>query len=177
MRPRALTILSVVSALTLVVVALLISPRPPRIAPTLVLPLLGGGKLEIGRAQRAPILLVFWSVTCTPCLKQIPIVVRAWRTLHPLGVDVVAVDLEADPVSVVRQFARTALPYPVALDPEGRAAAAFHLRSMPRAVLIGPGGRILFDRTGAFRVFTLRRDILKWRAQHTPATGAHHALD
>ncbi len=174
MRRRALAI---VSALTLAVVALLMVPRGPRIAPTLALPLLGGGKVLIGRAQHAPILLVFWSVMCTPCLKQVPIVVRAWRTLHPLGVDVVAVDLKADPISVVRQFAHTALPYPVALDPEGRAAAAFHLRSIPHAILIGPGGRILFDRAGAFRVFTLRRDILKWRTQHTSTTGAHHALD
>lgn len=148
--------------------------RTPPVAPTLRLPLLRGGSVVIGRLARSPTLLVFWSVTCTPCLRQIPLLIRTWRTLHTLGLKVVAVDQTGDPIAVVRGFQRV-LPYPVAFDPGGRAARAFDLRSIPRVILIGPHGHIRFDATGAFPVSAIAHRMRKW---HLPvAPGVHHALD
>ncbi|MHB1586288.1 MAG: TlpA family protein disulfide reductase [Acidiferrobacteraceae bacterium] len=148
--------------------------RPAPVAPTLRLPLLRGGSVVIGRLQRSPTLLVFWSVTCTPCLRQLPLVIHAWRTLHALGLKVVAVDQAGDPSAVVRGFQR-ALPYPVALDPGGRAARAFDLRSIPRVILIGPHGHIRWDATGAFPVSVIARWVRKWHMSGAPEV--RHALD
>lgn len=141
-------------------------PQTP-LAPNLTLPLLNGGSVRVGRGQSQPVLLVFWSVTCEPCLQQIPEVIRAARRLAPEHVTVVAVDVSSDPLTVVRDFARHTLPYAVALDPGGVALAGFHVTMIPRTILVAPGGRIAYDQGGGFRVSALRDRVLQWTHRQT----------
>lgn len=138
-----------------------------RIAPTLTLPLLNGGEVHVGRGQTQPVLLVFWSVTCAPCLQQIPDLVRAQTLLAPEHVTVVAVDVSSDHLTVVRDFAHRSLPYAVALDPGGAALAAFQVTSIPRTILVIPGGTIAYDQTGGFHISAIRTHVLQWMHAHS----------
>ncbi|MHB1952031.1 MAG: TlpA family protein disulfide reductase [Acidiferrobacteraceae bacterium] len=158
----------------LAAVALLAERRTP-MAPTLRLPLLTGGSVMIGRGQRSPLLLIFWSVACTPCLQQVPRIVRVWRARHALGVHVIVVVQAGDPESVVRTFASRALPCPVALDVGNRAAHDFAVRSIPHVILIGRRGHIRLDVSGGVSASAIIRSVRAWRAH--AGSGTAHALD
>ncbi len=92
------------------------------------------------------LLLNFWATWCTPCLKEIPLLVEAQREHGARGLQIVGVAM--DEVEPVRRFIeRLRMNYPVmagqaeiaeAMDQLGDQLGAF-----PFSVLIAPNGRIL----------------------------------
>jgi thiol-disulfide isomerase/thioredoxin len=113
------------------------------------------------------VLLNFWATWCTPCLKEIPLLVEAQRVHGPRGLQVVGVAMdEAEPVRAFAQ--RFSMNYPLmvgqaeiarAMDELGDPLGAF-----PFSVLIAPDGRILGRRSGDLS----REEIAEWLAEHLP---------
>lgn len=92
------------------------------------------------------LLLNFWATWCTPCLKEIPLLVEAQKTYGGRGLQIVGLAL--DKVEPVRQFqARFGINYPMmageadivsAMDALGDTLGAF-----PFSVIIARDGRIV----------------------------------
>ncbi len=118
--------------------------------PALAFTLLAGTKLPTSALRDRPLLVVFWSVSCAPCVAEAPRLAAFYRELHPLGLNMVAVAMAGDPPSLVFDFTRHFdIQYPVALDIDGTVARAFGgVNAIPRAILVGPDGRIAEDHLG-----------------------------
>jgi thiol-disulfide isomerase/thioredoxin len=111
------------------------------------------------------LLLNFWATWCTPCLKEIPLLVETQKQHGPRGLQIVGVAMdEVEPVQAFAQRLRMNYPIMVgqaeianAMDELGDPLGAF-----PFSVLVAPDGRILDRRSGD----RSREEIAEWLAEH-----------
>ncbi len=100
----------------------------------------GGGEVALVPPAGRLLLLDFFASWCVPCREALP-QHAALAARYEGRVDFVLVSVDEDPVALEALLQRQpALPFPVGLDPAGRAAAAFEVRAMPTAVLLDAEG-------------------------------------
>ncbi len=145
-----------------VTVALLLpSSAPP---PDTQLILLDGRQLTLRSLRGRPVLVSFWATSCPPCVEEIPDLVRLYNDWHPIGFELIAVAMPYDPPALVQEFTqRRGLPYPVALDVQGRLTSAFGgVPYVPAAFFIAPNGNIVQNSTGRLDIDKTRRMISRY---------------
>lgn len=154
----------VVALLTIggVFVAAMLSPSARR-TPTVEFTLINGAKLAVNELQGRPVLINFWATSCKPCIEEIPELTQLYVELRPRGLQIIGVAMPYDPPARVLEFSkRYGIPYPVALDIDGRTISAFgDVAAVPTTLLIAPDGRILLRRTGVLDVPKVRQTILR----------------
>ena len=122
---------------------------PP--APPLVLTDLTGQSHDLAAMRGQVVLVNFWATWCPPCRAEMPAIGRLRDALHERGFEVLAVDAGEDP-DTVREFLggfSPPLAFPVLLDLEGVAFAAWPVRGLPTTFVVGRGGRIRLIAEGA----------------------------
>lgn len=126
--------------------------------------LLDGTKLSLQSLRGRPVLVSFWATTCAPCVEELPDLIRLYREWHGLGFELIAVAMPYDPPTLVQKFAqRYALPYPVALDIDGKVTSAFGgVPYVPAAYLIAPNGNVELSYTGRLDIAKTQRIIAKY---------------
>ena len=97
------------------------------------------------------VLLNFWATWCTPCLKEIPLLVEAQRRYGPRGLQIVGPAMDQrEPVVAFQR--RLGINYPIMLGEvdiiEAMDALGDELGAFPFSVLIAPDGRILDRASG-----------------------------
>ena len=129
--------------------------------------LLDGRKISLSVLRGRPVLVSFWATSCPPCIEELPDLIRLYRDLHPQSLELIAVAAPYDPPTRVQSFAAgRALPYPVALDLDGKAAQAFGgVPYIPAAFIIDRDGAITYSQTGKLDITRARRIILKSLSQ------------
>ncbi len=115
-------------------------------------PLLDGGRLTLSEVlgERA-VLLQFWSITCAPCLEEIPLLAEIQATYGPLGLRVFGVNIDNGDPTRLRQALEArglVIPYPVALDPERAVATHYAPWAVPVTVLVDRDGVVRAVHTG-----------------------------
>lgn len=111
-------------------------------APAFSLPRLGApGQASLAGERGKPLVLSFWSSTCTACRAEMPALEQIHqqfgRQVTILGVDV------ADPSSRADAYARhLGVTYPLAADHSGAVAAAYDVGALPVTFVIGPHGTV-----------------------------------
>jgi peroxiredoxin len=130
--------------------ALVTLPRtPPPLgrgseAPAWSLPRLeGGDPLSLDSLRGRVVLLNFWATWCKPCEEEMPAMARLHRALGPRGLELVAVSVDDGRQEVVDFQERLALPFPILLDPEKRAARSYQTFRFPETFLIDREGVIV----------------------------------
>ncbi len=157
-RASPLAVFALVAALA-TLIAWLLPSHAVRTAPETPLPLLDGRTISLGELRGRPLVIAFWSPTCVPCVEELPDLVRLYRELGPRGLELVAVAMPYDPPLAVQTFVRErGVPYPVALDVDGRVAGAFEgIKVIPTTLLIDPEGHIVYRETGKLDIARARR--------------------
>jgi peroxiredoxin len=122
----------------------------PEPAPAVRLTLVDGSATALEQWRGRPLLVTFWSLSCPPCIEEIPDLVRLHEENRANDLAVVAIAAPYDPPAAVRTFVeRQNLPYTVALDTDAGATRAFDgVPYLPATFLIDPDGRIVFRHTG-----------------------------
>jgi thiol-disulfide isomerase/thioredoxin len=111
------------------------------------------------------VLLNFWATWCTPCLKEIPLLVETQQQHGPRGLQIVGIAM--DDVAPVKAFAeRLRINYPILIGQADVAVAmdelGDELGAFPFSVLIAPDGRILDRASGDLS----REEIAAWLDEH-----------
>jgi thiol-disulfide isomerase/thioredoxin len=116
------------------------------------------------------VLVSFWATTCSPCVAELPELIRLYQEWQRLGFELIAVAMPYDPPTRVLEFVRRhGVPYPVALDIDGKITSAFGgVPYIPAAFLIAPDGHIELSYTGRLDIVKARRIISKY-LQGTPS--------
>jgi peroxiredoxin len=120
---------------------------------------------EIERTK-SPYLLVFFSIFCDPCRRELAIVQRLQEKYRDAGWRVAAVALDGEPLKQgVAGFARQeGYGFRVLLDELDardmfKVADPYGVSEMPSTFVIEKGGRILFSRRGLVREEELEKSM------------------
>lgn len=157
--------------------------EPPAQLPAVTLTTLAGRQLDATALRGHPLLVTFWSITCGPCLREIPDLIELHRELAPQGLIILAIAMPYDPPDRVLTLAHERqLPYSIVLDPMGKTAAAFgEIDATPTTFLFDAEGRGVKRIVGGMNVVRMRKAILALlpappqHAEHAALTPTDHA--
>jgi peroxiredoxin len=139
--------------------AALLSMSCSRNAPEVSMTLTTGERVALGELRGRLVWLEFWSLSCAPCIEELPAMRLIYDQLDRRNMTTIAVAMPWDPPAPVADFVtREKLPWPVALDVNSAVANAFDVRAVPYRVLIGRNGKIIHSESG-------RLDAEAWRAR------------
>jgi peroxiredoxin len=138
-----------------------------REAPPVSFALANGERVTMQSLRGRTVWLEFWSLTCAPCIEELPTMRKLVAELDPENVAVIAVAMPWDPPAQVVEFAqREKIGYPVALDIDEKISSAFDVTAVPHRVLIGQDGTIVRRESG-------RLDATAWRERVRNLTRSH----
>jgi cytochrome c biogenesis protein CcmG/thiol:disulfide interchange protein DsbE len=118
-----------------------------RVAPSFVLPRLGGGvpvSMPVPGHRGAPVVVTFFASWCTPCQIELPMIARVARREIAGGgpVAFVGVDGNDDPASGLAFARSSGVAFPVAADAGSSVAPRYALVGYPDTVFVDATGRI-----------------------------------
>ncbi len=150
----ALAALAVVGV-TLAAYALAQRPTGPDAAFTT----LDGRQMRLQDLRGKVVAVTFWATSCPICVGEMPDLIETYRQYQPRGFELVAVAMAYDAPDQVRNFAQSrGLPFPVALDGDGKLARQFgDTRVVPTTFLIDKDGTVVSRTLGAIDFSKLRQ--------------------
>lgn len=123
---------------------------PVRSAPEAKFVTLGGESFTTSALRGKVAVVNFWATSCGVCLAEIPNMTRSYRRHASREYELVAVAMRYDPPARVARFTyERALPFTVALDPDGEIAKRFgNIHVTPTTFVIDKRGRVVRRFTG-----------------------------
>jgi peroxiredoxin len=108
-----------------------------------------GERVDLGRFRGKVVVLDFWSTTCPPCLAEMNELETLRRRMGARGVEIVGVCAGGEPVDEVARFVGgRGVSYPIGVDVDGKAVAAYRVRSLPTLYVVDAAGRIRAGHVG-----------------------------
>lgn len=114
-------------------------------APEIDLRTLEGTSIRLSQLRGHPVIVTFWGTWCAPCREEFPQLVATYRTHHPAGLEILAVnqrDQETDDRAVREFGARYGAQFRIVVDPRGRLRRTYRLVGLPTTVFIDSAGTI-----------------------------------
>lgn len=114
-------------------------------APQVIFVSLKGEKIPMDSLRGKVVLVNFWATDCTTCIKEMPHLVATYNKYRARGFETIAVAMQHDPPNYVIHYTeKNALPFKVALDPNGQLAKAFNdVRLTPTTFIIDKRGKLV----------------------------------
>ena len=130
-------------------------------APDVTLITLSDQKIALKALRGKPVIVTFWATDCPACIDEIPDLINLYNQYHPLGLEMIAVNMYYDPPNhVVDMTKAKQLPYPVALDLTAEFSQAFGgIIFTPTTFLIAPDGTVVKKEIGLFDLATMKNTI------------------
>jgi peroxiredoxin len=117
-------------------------------APPLELTDAGGRRHRLADYQGKVVLLNFWATWCEPCRDELPTIERLRAALAGKPFVVLAVQMGGSARTAQDTAERLGLRFPLLLDRDSAATAAWAVKTLPTSFLIGPDGAIAFHHVG-----------------------------
>lgn len=119
-------------------------------APKAVFTTLSGERIDLEKLRGKMVLVNFWATSCPGCVSEMPKLIDTYNQYKDRDFVLVAVAMPYDSPNYVQKFVQERqLPFPVALDTNGSAVAAFGNVSLtPTSFLIGKDGQVLEKKIG-----------------------------
>jgi len=109
------------------------------------------------------VFLNFWASWCPPCRAEMPSMQKLHEKMQGEDFIILAVSIDKGGKSVVKPFIENGgFAFPVLLDPQGRAANKYGVRSIPTTFIIDKSGTIV-DRTIGSRDWATDPVVRKFR--------------
>jgi thiol-disulfide isomerase/thioredoxin len=133
------------------------------VAPTLALPLVGGGGVRaLADLQGKVVLVDFWATWCKPCEMTIPIQKRLYARYAGRGFDVLSINTDqgADASEKVAAYVKAmGIPWPVVRDEAGEAGDLYKVDSIPHMVIVDRKGKVRKVNIGIISLSRLEQDL------------------
>jgi thiol-disulfide isomerase/thioredoxin len=105
-------------------------------------------KVQLSAQRGKLIYLDFWASWCGPCKQSFPWMNELQSRYGGQGLQVLAVNVDANLPDARRFLADVPAQFTVAFDGRGETPRKYAIKGMPTSVLIGPDGRVLFVHSG-----------------------------
>jgi len=137
-------------------------PSGVQSAPDINFKTLDGRTISLKALRGKPVLITFWATSCPGCIKEMPHLIELYHELHDQGLEIIGVAMPYDrPDHVVEMVKRKNLTYPIAIDIDGEAVAAFgNVLLTPSSFLINPKGQIIKHKIGEMDMTQLHKTIV-----------------
>ena len=161
----AAAIVPLVALLALALVLGLRSPSTPvgasvgAVAPELALADLEGNPVRLSDLRGRPVVVNFWASWCVPCLEEFPHLRAAQASHADSGLAIIGVVYQDEWSSARDYMAHMDATWPAAMDPGGRAAAAYGVYGPPESIFIDRDGVVRAHQFGAFDAEALERHL------------------
>jgi len=148
--PMSLRRLLIPLAILALLGTLVFSVMTKNSAPNVKFTTISGEQITMEQLRGKVVLVNFWATSCPGCIAEMPKLVETYNRYHASGFELVAVAMAYDPPSNVANYVKkNALPFLVALDPQGEMAIAFNnVKLTPTAFVIDRRGRIVRNVVG-----------------------------
>jgi cytochrome c biogenesis protein CcmG/thiol:disulfide interchange protein DsbE len=100
-------------------------------APPLVLPMMGGGTVDLADYRGKPVWVNFMATWCPSCVDELPSMAGFQARYEDTGLVVLAVDAREDEAAVAAFFEDVGVELPVGLDSDGKASAEWGAIALP----------------------------------------------
>ena len=138
----------------------LFRPQPEPLPGQLRLDFMDGSSRVLRELHGQPMLLNFWSTACQTCLEELPRLAQLYRDLQPQGIHLITVSAADDSRQAVQATVeQLALPFPVALDPQGDIGRALGVTDRPVTLFIDRQGRIARRMSGELDLTRVRATL------------------
>lgn len=129
--------------------------------PAITLKIIDGSTVNLSSINDKPLLINFWATTCNICMQELPEMIALYKDISPEDLQIVAIAMPYDPPNLVLDVVkRFNIPYPVALDINGKAMKAFgDVRATPTTYLIAPDGKVISQNIGKTDFRYLKKHI------------------
>lgn len=117
-------------------------------APTIALPQLGGGTIDLATLRGRPVWVTFMATWCPSCREELPRMALAAARYANDGLVVLAVDVAEDEGTVAAYFGSLGVSLPVALDADGATMRRWRVLALPVHFWIDREGIIRFGALG-----------------------------
>lgn len=117
-------------------------------APAFTLPSLTGESVSLADFEGQPILLNFWTTTCPPCLKELPVLATLEREFAAEGLAVVTVCMGSSPKEARQALQRAKAEVRTLIDEDAATATPYQVGGTPTTYLVDDGGVIVMSNVG-----------------------------
>jgi thiol-disulfide isomerase/thioredoxin len=117
-------------------------------APALQVAQLGGGRIDLANLSGHPVWINFMQTTCPPCVDEFPLMNGFSARYASTGLVVVAIDVREDEGAVAAFVASLKAQFPVGMDLDGAAAAAWDAVALPVHFWVDRNGVVLAGALG-----------------------------
>lgn len=109
------------------------------------------GKIVNLSAYRGKVVMVhFWATWCPPCVEEIPVLERLYRTMPGRDFEILAISVDEGGPEVVGPFSRGKnLTFPILLDPDRSTATRYGTFKFPETYVLDREGIVRFKAIGA----------------------------
>lgn len=114
-------------------------------APPLKLKTLDGKDFDLHSLQGRPVIVDFWATWCVPCRESMPHLAKLNDDFKESGLAVVSVSKDDDPADAARFVAKNKYSWVHVADPKWGSDLDWGPSAIPRLVLIGKNGVVLFE--------------------------------
>ncbi len=115
---------------------------PQRAAPSLILPALNGGTVDL-KAYRGRVVLVnFWAVWCPPCRKEMPSMNRLMARMASQPFTILGVNEGETPEEINAFLKQIPVNFPILLDAEGEQLKPWQVFAFPTSYVVDKQGRL-----------------------------------
>ena len=113
-----------------------------RPAPNFTVTTIDGQRLSMSELRGKTVVLNIWASWCDPCKREADELNRAYEQYKGRNVAFVGIAFNDD-TEPAREFVATyGVPYPVALDPEGKIAIDLGITGVPETYIVTPDGQM-----------------------------------
>lgn len=159
--------LAIVAAIVLAAAALIVVPALMSAAlsvgskaPGFQLSGFSGKTVSLADYTNKPTLVVFWASWCPHCVRELPVLDRLYKDLHPKGANFVGVNLDSPSSNGKKLVGSKRISFPMAVG-NASVAEKYDVTGIPAIFVIGKGGAIKAKYAGEVDETTIRADFAK----------------
>ena len=144
-------------------------------APNFSLSTLDRGGISLDTFSHRVLVVNFWATWCPPCVMEAPSLEHFVEKTRPLGVAVLGVSVDQDPMALERFVSTYHLTYPIARDPNQALAGRFGTRLFPETYIFDRRGHLAEKVIGAIdwddpRITQFVEALAHWGSYSAPPT-------
>jgi peroxiredoxin len=115
-------------------------PLIAQTAPDFTLHAAVGGNVRLSEHRGEVVVLCFWSSACSSCRTQLAALSRSLATYRSAGLEIYGIGVDDEPARALEYARRSAVAFPMLLDPAKAVSRAYQVDNLPMTVLIDRSG-------------------------------------